>query len=241
MPAEGSARRYSRLVTRGLEPRRLAPFFMMVAVVQIAAVASRFDLVAAKLPVGAAPGIMAAVVPLLVLAGYFEGRLDYGDSVSEMPLWMRIRSVPVKVAFTFGFIYLACVALQTFDLSIGPLDPTPPTAFPAAQRAMWFAMFTGGMFFPFYLAAAGALIPLLRLLTAPLRALPAALGAAVALLVGGALGLFILSAATSTAFPAFVKGLVAAYKAAPEIGATITVVTTLGPLILGLVRGSQSD
>jgi hypothetical protein len=214
---------------------------MVVALVQMAAVASRFDLVAAKLPAGAAPGIMAAVVPLLVLAGYFEGRLDYGETLSELPLWMRIKSVPVKVAFTFGFIYLACVALQTFDISIGPLDPTPPTTFPAAQRAMWFAMFTGGMFFPFYLAATGALIPLLRVMTAPLRAMPAAVGGLLALVLGAALGLFLLSAATSTAFPAFVKALVAAYKAEPAIGATVTGVTTFGPLLVGLVRGSKDE
>src|SRR5689334_7045263 len=108
-----------------MSPRRVAPFFVVVALVNGAAVATRFDLLAAKLPAGTALGVMLAVVPLLVLAGFFEGKLDYGGSLAEFPLWMRIKSVPVKLAFTFGFMYLTCVALQTWDVNIGPLDPTP--------------------------------------------------------------------------------------------------------------------
>src|SRR6476646_3915083 len=96
-----------------VSPRKLAPFFWLVALINAGAVASRFDLLAAKLPAGLASAIMLAVLPLIFLAGYFEGRLDYGPSMEGFPLWMRIRSVPVKMAFTFGFIYLACVALQT--------------------------------------------------------------------------------------------------------------------------------
>jgi hypothetical protein len=152
-----------------MSPRTLAPFFIVVALINAIAVATRFDLLAAKLPAGAPLGVMLAVVPLLVLAGYFEGRLDYGETLAELPLWMRIKSVPVKLAFTFGFIYLTCVALQTWDIKIGPIDPSPPASFPPERRAMWFAIFTGGMFFPFYLAATAILIPGLRGLTWPLR------------------------------------------------------------------------
>ncbi len=130
-----------------LEPRTLAPYFALVALLHAAALATRFDLVAAKLPAGAELAIMLSQVPLIVLSGYFEGRLAYGTEASQLPGWMRIHSVPVKLAFTFGFMYLSCVALQTLHFSIGPIDPTPPLAFPPAQRALWFAMFSAGMFF----------------------------------------------------------------------------------------------
>ena len=93
--------------SRTLSPRTLAPFFWIVALVQVGAVASRFDGLAARLPGGAAAGVMLAVVPLLALAGYFEGRLEYPETLPDLPLWMRIKSIPVKLAFTFGFIYLA--------------------------------------------------------------------------------------------------------------------------------------
>ncbi len=102
----------------------------------------------------------------------------------------------MKLAFTFGFMYLSCVALQTLHFSIGPIDPTPPLAFPPAQRALWFAMFSAGMFFPFYLAAAGLLIPVLRFVTAPFRALPAMLGGVLALVLGGVIGILVFAVAT---------------------------------------------
>ncbi|HEY6038188.1 MAG TPA: hypothetical protein VIV58_28095, partial [Kofleriaceae bacterium] len=172
-----------------LAPRTVAPYFVLAALIHAASVATLFDLVAAKLPPPVPFAIMIGQFPLLVLSGLFEGRLDYGPAMEGFPLWMRIRSVPVKLAFTFAFIYIAGVALQTLHFSIGPLDPTPPLAFPPAQRALWFAMFTAGMFFPFYLAAAGGLIPVLRALTRPLRAVPLVAGALASLLLGGALGI----------------------------------------------------
>jgi hypothetical protein len=219
-----------------MSPRQLAPFFVVVALVNAAAVATRFDLLAAKLPGGAALGVMLAVVPLILLAGYFEGRIDYGETLAGLPLWMRIKSVPVKLAFTFGFIYLTCVALQTWDIKIGPLDPTPPASFPPETRAMWFAIFTGGMFFPFYLAATSVLIPGLRLLTAPLRKLPVAAGGAIALVVGGGIGVLVLAAVTSTKVGDFLRGVSAAFKANPGAAAGISLASTLVPLAVGIVR-----
>jgi len=219
-----------------MSPRRLAPFFLVVALINAVAVATRFDGLAVKLPGGAALGVMIAVVPLLVLAGYFEGRLDYGETMAELPLWMRIKSVPVKLAFTFGFIYLTCVALQTWDINIGPLDPTPPASFPPEKRAMWFAMFTGGMFFPFYLAATSILIPGLRAMTWPLRKLPSAAGGLVAIVVGGGLGVLVLAAVTSSALGTFIKSIGATYKAHPGAATGISLAATLVPLAIGLVR-----
>ncbi|MCX5746400.1 MAG: hypothetical protein NT062_28315, partial [Proteobacteria bacterium] len=127
-----------------MKPRTVAPYFTIVTLIHVAAVASRFDLIAAKLPQAVQLAIMVGQFPLILLSGYFEGRLDYGPPMEGFPTWMQIRSRPVKLAFTFAFIYLCCVTLQTWDISIGPIDPTPPDEWPQAQRAAWFAMFSAG-------------------------------------------------------------------------------------------------
>jgi len=218
-----------------IDPRTVAPYFILVALIHAASVATRFDLVAAKVPAAVQLAIMIGQAPLLVLSGYFEGRLAYGTEGSGLPRWMRIRSAPVKLAFTFAFVYIATVTLQTLHFKIGPIDPTPPLAFPPTQRALWFAMFTAGMFFPFYLAAAGGLIPVLRALTRPLHVLPEAVGAIVALGLGGALGVGIFALATKTSLGTFVDRLHAAVEADPQLSVGVTLGVTLVPTLLGLV------
>ena len=220
---------------RDIAPAVTAPYFVVVALIHAFAVATRFDLVAAKLPPGAATALMVGQFPLLLLSGYFEGRLDYGAMPASFPLWMRIKSRPVKLAFTFAFMYLTCVALQTWHVSIGPIDPTPPASFPPNTRAMWFAMFTAGMFFPFYLAATSLLIPVLRFITRPLRALPQLVGGLLALVIGGGLGVVVFAAVTSTKLGAFVAEIQATIQADPRIALGVMAVMTLGPLALGLV------
>lgn len=208
---------------------------MVVALVHLAAVASRFDVIAARIPSAAALAIMTAQFPLLVLSGYFEGMIDHGPPMAHAPRWMQIRSTPVRLAFTFGFIYVVCVALQTWDVSIGPVDPDPPESFPTAMRALWFAMFTVGMFFPFYLAAAKFLIPVLRAITWPLRFLPDAVGAILALTVGAGIGVVVLSAVTSTRVRQFIADIQAAIERDPALAVGVALVTALGPTLLGLV------
>jgi hypothetical protein len=240
MPDGSLISRTSYAVRPGsLSPRQVAPLFAIIALINTAAVATRFDLLAAKLPAGAALGVMLAVVPLLVLGGYFEGRVDYGETLTELPLWMRIKSVPVKLAFTFGFVYLTCVALQTWDVNIGPLDPTPPASFAPEKRAMWFAMFTAGMFFPFYLAATSLLIPGLRALTWPLRKLRPIAGGLLAILLGAGIGVLVLSAVTSSKLGAFIGAIRDTYKAHPGAAIGISVAATLIPLAIGIVRGRE--
>jgi|GEM_PF-2801626 len=217
------------------KPRSVAPYFVVAALLHAAAVATRFDLVAARLPRDADLAIMMSQFPLIVMSGYFEGRLDYGNDDSSLPMWMKIKSVPVKLAFTLGFMYLSCVVLQTLHFAIGPLDPTPPLAFPPTQRALWFAMFSAGMFFPFYLAATSLLIPLLRLLTAPFRALPDAVGAPLALVVGGGAGVIVLAVATRTKLPDFVTAIRAAIAASPALTIGVTLGMTFGPMLIGVV------
>ncbi len=218
-----------------LSAERLTPYFLIVALIHAFAVATRFDLFAAKLPSAVPIALMIGQFPLIVLSGYFEGRIDYGPMPPGFPLWMRIKSKPVKIAFTFAFIYIACVTLQTLHFSIGPIDPTPPLSFPPAQRAMWFGMFTAGMFFPFYLAATSLLIPILRALTAPMRIAPGLVGGLVALAVGAGLGVVVFALVTSTKLVAFIDGVHAWVNSAPALTLGVTLGLTLGPLLIGLV------
>lgn len=222
-----------------LRPDQVTLYFLVAAMVHLVGVASRFDVLAAKLPDGAALALLLVQVPLLVLSGYFEGRIDYGPTLAGLPRWMQIKSVPVKLAFTFGFIYLCCVALQTWHVNLGPIDPSPPLEFPLAQRALWFGMFTIGMFFPFYLAATAVLVPLLRAITLPLRALPAALGALLALGVGNGLGIVVMALLTSTKIGAFVAAIRAVFEANPLIGIGVSLAALLVPAAVGLVLGES--
>lgn len=176
-----------------IPPSKLNAFFVVTATIHLLSSATRFDALGAHLSPAIHAGILFAQFPLLLVAGLFEGLIDYGDTLESLPMWMRIRSVPVKASFTFAFVYLSTVVLQTLHFSIGPLDPTPPLEWPLERRAMWFAIFTLGMFFPFYLAATGTLIPTLRTLTKPFQRLPLLLSAVVLFVLGLALGLGVLT------------------------------------------------
>jgi hypothetical protein len=104
---------------------------------------------------------------------------------------------------------------------------------------MWFAMFSVGMVFPFYMAATSLLVPVLRALAFPMKRLPLALGAVLALTVGFAIGTFVLALCTEQAAGDFIRAVAAQYKANPAIGIPISVLTTGVPLVIGLVRGTS--
>jgi len=224
-----------------LRPGALAPYFLFAALVHAAAVVSRCDVVAAKLPAEAATLILAAQLPLILLSGYLEGRLDYGRQMDDFPLWMRIRSAPVKLAFTFAFIYLTLVPLQVWNVSLGPIDPTPPAHWPEAQRVGWFLMFTFVMFFPFYLAACGALIPVLRTITAPLRKLPTIVGVVIALAVGAAAGVGAVHVMASKQIGGGLKAIQGALSSDPLVGVVILIVFTVIPAVVGAVLETRAD
>ena len=221
-----------------MSPRSLAPLFVLTALIHLASVASRFDVVAAELPASLVGAVLFVQLPLLLVEGYFEGRLDYGPGVG--PVWMRIRSRPVKVAFTFAFLYLVIVVMQTWDVSLGPIDPTPPKEWPVTQRALWFGVFSAGMFFPNYLAASGSLIPALRALTAPLRKLPTVAGVAIASVVGVGAGW----AATALVDSSKLGKAAEAWKALQE-NATYALPIALAivwvPILVGLVLDARGE
>ena len=218
-----------------MQPRSVAPYFVLVALVHAVAVATRFPDLAAKLPHGTDTALMVAQFPLIFLSGFFEGQLDYGPQLSALPLWMRIKSTPVKLAFTFAFIYVTVVFLQTFHISVGPVDPSAPDTFPLEKRALWFGMFTAGFFMIYFMAATGLFIPLLRALTRPLRALPKVLGALLALALGGAAGIGVFALATKEAIPKFFDQVQSAANTDPIAFAVVTAAGILIPMGLGLI------
>ena len=154
-------------------------------------------------------------------------------------MWMQIGSFPVKFAFTFAFIYLTCVMLQTWDLSIGPFDPTPPAEWPLAQRAMWFTMFTGGGFFIYYMVAASLLIPVMRIIVRPLHLLPTVAAALMALVLGAAAGLGVLALVTSASIDRFAQAIGTAYDENPLFIIGYTLASVVAPAILGARLGSR--
>jgi hypothetical protein len=227
-----------------LDPSRLAPFFVFAALLHAATIITRFDEVARQLPPIVASSVLLGTVAMLFIEGYFEGRLDYGPTLADLPLWMRIKSGPVKAAFTFAFTYLAIVTLQTWDVEIGPMDPTPPPEFPLQTRAMWFGMFTFGMFFVNYLAATSILIPFFRAVTTPLRALPGVVGVAIASIVGVGVGYGLTQLVASV----LLQGQVAAAQdawaqitEAPASALPIALAITVVPIVIGLVLEARKD
>lgn len=217
----------------------LAPVFALVALVFAAGVVSRFDLAAARLPDLAHGALLGAAPPLILVTGYLESRVDHGGPAGS-PLWMRMRSRPLKWALTLGFTYVTIVAVQTLDWELGPIDPSPPLAWPPAQRAAWYAMFSFGMFFANFLVTTEVAVPILRALTWPARLLPTAL--AVPLLVALGLGLdaLIVRALADSAAAGLLEQARSLLRD-PTTGALVTTAVVFVPLLLGGLLGRRRD
>jgi hypothetical protein len=227
--------------SRTLEPRRLAPLFIVTTLLHLAALLSRFGEVAKLLPPGVAEAVLLAHVPLLLLEGYLEGLLDYGESGVDLPLWMSIKSRPVKLSFTFAFTYLGVVVLQTWNISIGPLNPSPPPEWPLGQRAMWFGIMSVGMFFPNYLATCGILIPILRKITSPFRHLPRKVGLPLLGVLGVALGIGIVFLLGSSLLGGKINSVQQAIKSRPALAIGVTLGMILIPIVIDMVRGDDDE
>jgi hypothetical protein len=87
----------------------------------------------------------------------------------------------------------------------------------------------------YFMAATSIFIPLLRALTRPLRALPPAVGAVLALLAGGAIGVGVFALATKEAVPAFFDKVNGAASSSPLAFAAVAAIGILIPMVLGLV------
>ena len=229
-------------VTDKLEPGKLAPLFAVLASFHGLALITRFDVVAAEVPSSVAAAILLAHFPLLLVAGYFEARLDYGESAVRLPLWMRIKSKPVKLAFTLAMTYLGVVVLQAWDISIGPVDPSPPPEWALGQRAMWFAIMSVGMFFPNYLLTCSVLIPALRAIAKPLHRLPPAAALAILSVVGLGIGSVAVIGLASQTLQGGIGAIQGAAAKSPAAAIGIALGIVLFPITWGLVSArSKSD
>lgn len=144
-------------------------YFVFFSLVGLGCLAIRFDALAERIPDPLPALALGAQGPLLLVAGLLESRMPHADGDGVGPLWMQIEDRWVRRGFTLSFTFLSVVLLQTLDVSIGPVDPTPPESFPLPQRAMWFGMFSVGMGFVNYMAAVELFVPPLRAIGRPLR------------------------------------------------------------------------
>ncbi len=215
---------------KGFSPRSVSIFFALAALIHLVSIFTRFDALAAMLPNGVDGGLLVGTIALLLVEGIVESRVDYGEQMVELPLWMQIKSKPIKLAFTFGFTYLAIVLLQTLDLEIGPIDPSPPEEWDLPKRLQFFAMMSVGMFFPNYLAASGGLIPALRVIASPLKRVPFFVALIIGMVAGIALGFGAVMAVSSTAI-----GEGVAFVNAIEEHPVVVVGTAVVTLITSLV------
>lgn len=167
-----------------MSPQSVRPLFLLFALLHALGIASRFDALGETILPGSSPAMLILQVTLLFCAGFFEASVRYGDTVSSLPLWMRIRSKPIKLAFALVMTYLSIVVLQTWDVQMGPFNPSPPASWPAAQRLQWFGVMTFGALFPSYMLAAGTLIPALRVVAKLPQRLPFLLGLLLMALLG---------------------------------------------------------
>ena len=218
-----------------------SPLFVLIALIHLAGVVSRYDAIAVYLPANSASAVLIAQIALLFVAGFFEGKINYGKVPRSGPLWMRIRSRPVKLAFSFALLYIAIVTLQTWDVQIGPIDPTPPAEWPPVTRARWFATMCLTALFPSYLLAASFLIPALRFVTRPLRTLPGGLGLMLALGVGIGAGFGVRALVRSSQVADTIASSNAWIEDNPAMLVAMIFASTLIPIVLGLILDRSRD
>lgn len=167
--------------------RAVAPLFVFTTLIHLGALVSRFDTFSLLTPDAVETSILLIHFPLILIEGFVVGQL-LADKQSDFPLWMQIDSRPVRWSLTLAFTYLSIVALQFWDLSFGIINPNPPAEWELGMRLQFFLTMTVGMMFSNYLAATKFFLPLLRLLTTPVRRLPAPIALLVLTLVGLGLG-----------------------------------------------------
>lgn len=219
-------------VKKDLSPGAVAPVFALLALLFAAAVLSRFDGFAPHVPPPVHGAALVASFPLLMIGAGLERRIDYGHALKDMPLWMQIDSRPVRWFFSLALTYLGLVALQVLDLDLGTIDPNPPANWPPAQRLGWFVMFSFGMSFASLLAATGALVPALRVITGPFVRLPPLLGVPLLAALGLGLGSLALAGLARAEDVRLVMASIEALKQQPAIALAVAVGVVAVPLAL---------
>lgn len=155
-------------------------------VVLALAIASRFPPIAVRLPPGTAPIVVTLVGAVLLMVGLLERRLPRRK---VGPLWMRV-APGVGLTVSLGLTFFTTLVAQVLGVSLLTADPTVAFGTPsitAFNYFMWTIGFSGvGIFF-----ATPIMVPLLRVLTWPVKRLPLAAAVPLGCLAGAlfALGL----------------------------------------------------
>ncbi|MFZ5444412.1 MAG: hypothetical protein ACOZQL_30755 [Myxococcota bacterium] len=185
----------------GLFRALFAPMLPVCALVLALAIVSRFPPVASALP-----PLADWLVPLLVgaalgVAGLVERTREKG---TVGPLWMRLGR-PLSATLALGLSYFTTVFAQELQLSLGPVDPTFPAAAPPATATLWFFVFTLGFTGVGMMSAPNLLVPLLRVMTAPVARLASPASFVAAAAVGALFAAALLTGAHTPLVEGWVK------------------------------------
>ncbi len=135
-------------------------FWGLFSLFSAASILTRFDLFAPYIPSHLLSFVLFFHGPIVFMTGYLEANVHAEDH--DLPRLFRL-------AVTLAFTFLSVVCFQELDIGFGPIDPTPPAAFPPLQRLAWFLTFSFGMGFANFMAADNLLLPVVRGLVRPFR------------------------------------------------------------------------
>jgi hypothetical protein len=91
------------------------------------------------------------------------------------------------------------------------------------------------------MAAASVLVPVLRVLTYPLRYLAGLVAALVALAVGFGAGMLVLAGVQSTKVADFIASVKAGVQARPGVFVGLTLASTLVPMLIGALLSRRTQ
>ena len=225
---------------RQASPAALFSLFSLFALVHGLALASRFPELAQRLPPWAPRAVLLTQLPLLLIAVYFDAGIR-GEKPRGLPNWMWLRSGPLKLGLALAFSYFAMVVLQTWDIQLGPVDPTPPPGWPLAVRARHFGLICLAGLLPGYIAMSSLVVPPLRRLARLLQRCPAALAAALLGAVGLLVGLVLLLALESARASEAIASVQDLLHGDGPLMIGVTVGVILIPTLLGLLTARRKD
>lgn len=198
------------------------------ALVAAGCVAARYPPIAGALPAIVALAAFAAAGFAIGATAAAEARLPRG---TVGPLWMRV-ATPARLALALGLSFCTTAIAQVLEISLGPVDPTFPSAAPAGTNALWFFVFTIGFAGIGMMSAPGVFLPVLHPIARALKKAPLVVAVIV---MGGVLAAIGIAFAIALGLPA-VATLVAQGKAWVDANATIVTVVmlalTVGPALL---------
>lgn len=200
----------------------------------LAALASRAPFLAEVLPAATPSAAIALVGATLSLVGMIERSTPRG---SVGPVWMRLPRL-LGLNLAAGFSFFTTVFAQTLGLSLGPVDPSL-TGVPPTTAALWFFIFTVGFLGVGMMSAPALMVPLLRVVTAPVAKLKGPAGFAVAAIVGAGFAIALVVGASSAPVTDLLQRGRAFFDANTQLATFALVAIAVGPQLLGL-GGSES-